>query len=85
MSDSSAVNTLSRVLAALLRASSFVELFFESGRGLYGNACATGWGRGVGVLFALGRGVVSWNEFVDLFCAWLLVRTLLINVREKAL
>ena len=31
MSDSSAVNTLSRVLTALLRASSFVELFFGSG------------------------------------------------------
>lgn len=49
MSDSSAVNTLKRVLAALLRASSFVLSCFEMEGG--GKACAASWGIGAGVLF----------------------------------
>ena len=63
----------------------FVELFFGSGGVVVcGKVCAASGVRGVALPY-WGCRLAYWNDFVDLFCAWLLVCTLLTNVREKAL
>ena len=49
-----------------------------------GKGCAASGVRGVAVPY-WGCRLAERNDFVGLFCAWLLVRTLLINVREKVL